>query len=87
MKKTITPSQIKQNNRSLIYHFIYKNKKVSQQDISFALRLSLPTITTNLAALERDGLIRKNGLISTEYVGRKACAYSIVPDYRISFGV
>ena len=84
MKKSITPNQIKQNNRSLIYDYIYKNRKVSQQEISYDLHLSRPTITTNLAAMENDGLIQKNGRIDTELVGRKAAAYSIVPDYRIS---
>ena len=87
MKKSITPNQIKQNNRSIIYHFIYKNKKVSQQDISYSLHLSRPTVAANLTAMEEDGLIRKDGLIDTEFVGRKAAAYSIVPDYRISIGV
>lgn len=87
MKKSITPNQIKQNNRSLIYHFIYKRKKVSQQDISYELHLSRPTVTSNLTAMENDGLIQKNGQIDTEFVGRKAAAYSIVPDYRISIGV
>ena len=87
MKKSITPNQIKQNNRSLIYHFIYKNKKVSQQDISYELRLSRPTVTSNLSAMENDGLVMKNGLIDTEFVGRKAAAYSIVADYRISIGI
>ena len=87
MKKSITPNQIKQNNRSLIYHFIYKNKNVSQQDISYNLHLSRPTVTTNLIAMENDGLIEKNGLIETEFVGRKASAYSIVSDYRVSIGV
>ena len=87
MKKSITPNQIKQNNRNLIYHFIYKNQKVSQQDISYELRLSRPTVTTNLTEMENDGLVQKNGLIDTEFVGRKASAYSIVPDYRISIGI
>lgn len=87
MEKSITPNQIKQNNRSLIYRYIYKNRKVSQQDISYDLRLSRPTVTSNLAAMEQDGLIQKNGLIDTEYVGRKASAYSIIADYRISIGV
>lgn len=87
MKKSITPNQIKQNNRRLIYDYIYKNRKVSQQDISYNLHLSRPTVTTNLTAMENDGLIQKNGLIDTELVGRKAAAYSIVPDYRISIGV
>lgn len=87
MKKSITPNQIKENNRNLIYQYIYKNKKVSQQDISYDLHLSRPTVTANLTALEEDGLIAKSGQIDTEYVGRKACAYTIVPDFRIGIGV
>lgn len=87
MAKSITPNQIKQNNRSLIYRFIYDNKKVSQQDISYNLRLSRPTVTTNLNALEKEGLIQKNGQIDTEFVGRKAAAYSVNANYRISIGV
>ncbi len=87
MEKSITPDQIKKNNRSLIYHYIYKNRKVSQQDISYDLRLSRPTVTSNLSALEKDGLVQKNGQIDTEFVGRKAAAYSIVPDFRIGIGV
>ena len=87
MKQSITPNFIKQNNRSLIYHYIYQNQKVSQQDISYDLRLSRPTVTTNLASMEQEGLIQKNGQIDTEFVGRKAAAYSIVPDYRIGIGV
>ncbi len=87
MKKSITPNQIKQNNRSLIYQYIYENRKVSQQDIAYDLRLSRPTITTNLSAMEEGGLIRKDGQIDTEFVGRKASGYAIVPDYRVSVGV
>jgi len=87
MKQSITPNFIKQNNRSLIYHYIYQNQKVSQQDISYDLRLSRPTVTTNLASMEQEGLIQKNGQIDTEFVGRKAAAYSIVPYYRIGIGV
>lgn len=87
MKKSITPNQIKQNNRSLIYHYIYEKRKVSQQDISYDLRLSRPTVTANLNVLEQDGMIQKNGQIDTEFVGRKAAAYSIVPDFRIGIGV
>ncbi len=87
MEKSITPNQIKQNNKNLIYHYIYKNKSVSQQDISYNLHLSRPTVTTNLNILEKDGLIYKNGQIDTEFVGRKAFAYSIVSDFRIGIGV
>lgn len=87
MKKSITPNLIRQNNRNLIYQFIYKNRKVSQQDISYELRLSRPTVTTNLSALEEEGLICKSGTIDSEFVGRKASGYSIVPDFRVSIGV
>lgn len=87
MNRSITPNQIKQNNRNLIYSFIYKNRNVSQQDIAYNLRLSRPTVAANLNALENDGLVQKNGHINTEFVGRKAAAYSIIPDFRVSIGV
>lgn len=87
MNKSITPNQIKKNNRNLIYDYIYKNGSVSQQDIAYNLRLSRPTVAANLTALETDGLIQKNGRINTEFVGRKAIAYSIIADFRVSIGV
>lgn len=87
MDKSITPNRIRQNNRSLIFRYIYHHPKVSQQDIAYALRLSRPTITANLSALEQEGLIQKSGLIDTEFVGRKASAYSIAAKYRIGIGV
>lgn len=87
MKKSITPNQIKENNRNLIYQYIYRNPRVSQQDISYELHLSRPTVTTNLSSLEEDGLITKNGQIDTEYVGRKAAAYTVVSNYRVGIGV
>ena len=87
MGKTITPKQIKINNHQLIYSYIYEQKKVSQQNISYALRLSRPTVTSNLNELESQGLIFKNGQIESDLIGRKAIAYSAVPDYRIGIGV
>ncbi len=87
MEDSITPGRIKQNNQNLIYHYLYANESVSQQDICFSLHLSRPTVTSNLAELESKGLICKSGRINTEYVGRKAVAYRIVPDYRVSVGV
>lgn len=87
MEKSITPNQIRENNRNLIYRYIYQKRKVSQQDISYDLRLSRPTVTANLTALEAEGLIVKNGRIDTELVGRKAAAYSVASDYRMGIGV
>lgn len=87
MKKSITPNQIRENNRNLIYQYIYRNPNVSQQDIAYDLHLSRPTVTTNLSSLEEDGLITKNGQIDTECVGRKAAAYTIISDFRVGIGV
>ena len=79
----ITPGQIKKTNRQLIYDYIYQRKKVSQQDIAYALRLSRPTVASNLSEMEEAGLVRKNGQLDQDQIGRKAMAYSVVPDYRI----
>ncbi len=87
MPKRITPGQIKKTNRQLIYDYIYKERRVSQQDIAYALRLSRPTVATNLIELEEDGLILKNGQLESDQIGRKAAAYSITPDFRIAIGV
>ena len=87
MPKRITPGQIKNNNRQQIYNYIYREKKVSQQDILYALRLSRPTVAANLTALEEDGMIRREGLIESDQIGRKAVAYAVVPDYRAALGL
>ena len=87
MTNPITPGQIKKSNRQLIYDFIYKKEKVSQQDICYSLHLSRPTVTTNLAELEEAGAIYKNGQLESDLLGRKAAAYSVVPDYRAAVGV
>ena len=46
MSPTIPP--IKQINRNQIYRYISQHTKVSQQDISSDLKLSMPTINQNL---------------------------------------
>lgn len=87
MTGRITPGQIKRTNRQLIYDYIYKSERVSQQDIAYALRLSRPTIAANLTDLETDGMIYRNGQQDSDLIGRKAVAYSVVPDYRVAIGV
>ena len=87
MKNSITPGQISQNNRKLIYQYIYQNGPVSQQDIAYDLRLSRPTITAKIAELEGHGLIRKEGLVASNLAGRKAAAYVINPEFRFAIGV
>lgn len=87
MKNSITPNQIKENNRNLIYQYLYRCPNVSQQDIAYNLQLSRPTVAANLSVLEEAGMVVKNGQITREYAGRRAAAYGIVPDYRAAIGV
>ncbi|RRJ63986.1 ROK family transcriptional regulator [Paenibacillus oralis] len=77
---------IKKNNYSSIYHLIYQNGKLSKQEIANQLHLSLPTVTQNLVRLEEEKRIEKSGLFESS-VGRRATAYAICPQARISIGV
>lgn len=87
MASRITPGQIKRNNRKLIYDYIYQNRRVSQQDIAYALRLSRPTVAASLTEMEKDGLIYKDGQLDSDQIGRKAVAYAIADQHRIAIGV
>lgn len=87
MPKKITPGEIKKVNRGHIYRFIYEHEKVSQQDITYALHLSRPTVAANITELEEDGLIFKDGQQDADQIGRKAAAYSVVSEYRVAIGV
>lgn len=87
MSNVNSSNQIKFNNRDRIYRYVYQHPAVSQQDISFELRLSRPTVTNNLAVLEQTGMIIRSGQTETGLVGRKATAYSINAQHRIAFGV
>ena len=86
MKKNITVSDIRRNNRSLIYDLIYKTGKISKQEIASTLNLSLPTVSQKLIQLEENGLITKEGHFESS-VGRRAAAYTICAGARISIGV
>jgi predicted NBD/HSP70 family sugar kinase len=86
MDHSITFKDIKKNNYSLIYHLIYQNEKLSKQEIANQLHLSLPTVTQNLVRLEKEMLIEKSGQFESS-VGRRATAYAICPQARISIGV
>lgn len=79
-------SDIKKMNYSDVYHFIYSNDKCSKQAIANALQMSLPTVTQHLNLLLDGGLIQTCGQLKSQ-IGRKAVAYTIVPDARISIGV
>ena len=85
----ITPQRIRQTNRHLIYSCIYEHEdgQVSQQEISRELRMSRPTVASNLSSLEQEGLIFRSGLLDGDMPGRKPVTWSISAEYKIAVGV
>ena len=87
MAKRITPGQIRRTNRQQVFQYIYDEKKVSQQDIAYALQLSRPTVAAALTEMEEMGMILKSGYLDSDQIGRKAAAYSIDETFRVAVGV
>lgn len=77
---------IKKNNYKIIYNLFFHNDKLSKQDVANLLNLSLPTVTQNLTKLEKEGLIKKDGLFQSQG-GRPAAIYTLCADYVLSIGV
>jgi len=85
MTKVSTTSEIKIQNRQLIYHYIRNHNPVSKQDLVVRLGLSLPTVTQNVQYLEKENLI--NTLKTKKTGGRDAAAYSYKKDGRLAIGI
>lgn len=85
-EKGVTTIALKKINRGKVYQYIYQNKATSKQQIVQGLQMGLSTVSQNLAALEQDGLIRKDGFFQSTG-GRKAHVIQIVPDFKVSIGV
>lgn len=79
-------TDIRRKNYADIYLLIYRERRVSKQQIATALQMSLPTVTQHLAALSDGGLIEKRGQLASG-IGRKAAAYQPRVDARVAVGV
>lgn len=84
--KGMTTIALKKINKSKVYHFIYKEKVTSKQQIVQKLQMGLSTVSQNLKILEDEGLIERNGYFDSTG-GRKAQAIQIVRQARISIGI
>lgn len=85
-EKKLSPSEIKLNNRQMIYRYIRKEGSVSKQDIVIALMLSLPTVTQNLEYLKEKKLIDTSQKI-TNTGGRNATAFTYAKTAKMAIGV
>ena len=82
----ISANEIKAKNRQNIYHYIRERGSVSKQEIVVDMQLSLPTVTSNLDYLKKQGLIDTSGKIRNTG-GRSATAFSYIKDARMAIGV
>ena len=82
----ISMNDIRKKNYSDVYRLIYQERRISKSRIASSLEMSLPTVTQHLSTLEAEGLIEKQGQM-TSGIGRKAAAYAPVASARIAVGV
>lgn len=84
--KKFTQEQIKEINRVNVINFIKETYPTTKQEISKALGISIPTVTTNIKELVEIGLVEQVG-IAKSTGGRKPVVIGFVENARYAFGV
>lgn len=82
----ITNMEVKRRNRNRIFRFLCRSGIVSNPDIAYELKLSLPTVTQNTKELLELGLLLDNGELDSTG-GRKARALSVNGNARLAAGL
>lgn len=77
---------MKQSNRSRILNVVYQKKTATRQEVSRILKISLPTVVSNVADMVEEGILEVAGM-ATSTGGRKPMIIRFVPDSRYSIGV
>lgn len=85
-KKQVTNMEVKKNNRNRIFRYICKNETVSNPDISYALKMSLPTVTQNTKELIEKGLVEEKGELQSTG-GRRAKALAVAVNAKQAVGL
>lgn len=75
-KKQVTNIEVKKNNRNRIFRYICRNGTVSNPDISYQLKMSLPTVTQITKELIEKGLVEEMGEMQSTG-GRRAKALAV----------
>lgn len=84
--KKATNMEVKKNNRNHIYRYIRRLKVTSNPEISYALKISLPTATQNTKELIEKGLVRETGKLQSTG-GKRAAALAVVADFKLAVGL
>ncbi|MDE6970125.1 MAG: MarR family transcriptional regulator [Eubacterium sp.] len=75
-KKKNTNMEVKKKNRNDVFRYICRNGMVSNPDISYALKISLPTATQITKELIERGLVEETGEMESTG-GRRAKALAV----------
>lgn len=77
---------IKETNYKRILQLIGKGQHLTKLDIAYTLKISIPTVTTNINELKQEGIIDE--IESDIYTGgRKPKIIKIIPNSRVSIGI
>lgn len=84
--KQITNIEVKRSNRNRIFRYICKKDTVSNPDIAYDLKISLPTVTQNTKELIGKGLVEEVGEMKSTG-GRRAKALSVCANFKVAVGL
>ncbi|WP_243186867.1 ROK family transcriptional regulator [Clostridium muellerianum] len=84
--KSIDQETIRRLNQKKILNLLYRNNKLTKQDISQKLDISIPTVISNSNDLIEQGFLQEAG-VAESTGGRKPTIIKFIPDCRYSFGV
>lgn len=85
-KKKNTNMEVKKKNRNAVFRYISKNGMVSNPDISYALKISLPTATQITKELIGRGLVEEMGEMESTG-GRRAKALAVSESVGTAIGL
>lgn len=82
----MTNKEVKRKNRNAIFRYICKHDTISNPEISYGMKLSLPTVTQNTKELLEMGVIQETGELESTG-GRRAKALSPIANARYAIGL
>lgn len=85
-KRKITNIEVKKKNRNEVFRYICKNGTVSNPDISYGMKISLPTVTQITKELIEKGLVEEKGELQSTG-GRRAKALTAAVNVRLAVGL
>lgn len=85
-KKKITNIEVKKKNRNEVFRYICKRGTISNPDISYNMKISLPTATQITKELIAEGLLEEMGELKSTG-GRRAKALSAAVNARLAVGL